>query len=142
MRSFRRLAWKRAMGTAAEARIARIVMVTINSTRVSPRSPAWPVWIGRASLIDCGFIGSLHLNADPPALGRQLLLLAADRPRPGEDNVARSGGLGLETENADHARAVHPGRSRRTRGVDQNQARTVVAVSEHHGQIGRATRRE
>src|ERR1017187_6796630 len=99
------------MGNAAPARIERIVTVTINSTSVSPCSPGRRLRIGRASFIDRSLIALLHLNVDPRTLGRHLLLSAGHRPRTGENEVAPSRGLGLETEDAHHARSAHPGRS-------------------------------
>jgi len=51
----------------------------------------------------------------------------------GDDDSAFSCGFGLKTEDADHARSAHSGRSRRTRNADDNRARSVVAVNQGYG---------
>src|ERR1039458_1973572 len=111
------------------ARMERIAAVTINSTSVRPRSPWWPIRF----VIDSGFIALLHHNADLRSGGQHLFLGAVHGRRMCNYKVALTSRLGLETEDANGARSAQTRSSRRTRGVNVDQARPVVAVNQHHG---------
>src|SRR5579863_9978587 len=128
--SFSRLTRNMAVGTAAEARMPRMVTVTISSTSVSPRSPGRVLRFGFSSLI--GVIPSLHANAYLPALRRQLLLGAVDGRGTGDDNGSLPGTLGLEAQRANGTRPGDARGPRRPRGVDGDVARTVFAMHQRH----------
>src|SRR5580692_3983188 len=125
-RSRSRLTLKRATGTAAEARIARIATVTINSIKVRPRSERFR--IGRWLLIG----PLLHRNGRLRAFALHRLLCAVHGARTRDADWSASRSLGLKRKDTNHACSAHADCSRRPRRIDDDRAGTVVAMHQRH----------
>src|ERR1700761_8230276 len=123
-RSRSRLTLKRATGTAAEARIARIATVTISSIKVRPRSERFR--IGRLQLIGA----LLHHNGRLRTFSRYGLLGGVQGSRTCDADGRASRSLGLKREDANDTGAAHARRSRRTRGIDDDSTRAIVAMGQ------------